>query len=124
MPNNFKNILIAGCKNGQLKYIDTVKGKMVTIITDHKDLIGDMVCLEKLKINESDLEFFHKNLNFVLMGSRSLGLFSGYGTGLRNILPTNAEDFSVSNILPNRNMCLLKVSRSGRTSDIKLAVVS
>ncbi len=82
VPNNYKNILVVGSKKGLLKYIDLTKNKMVSVVTDHQDFIGDMVCLEKLKVTEADFEYFHKNLNFILIGSRSLGLYNGYGNAL------------------------------------------
>lgn len=81
-PNNYKNVLIVGSKKGIMKYIDLTKNKMVSVVTDHQDFIGDMLCLEKLKVSESDIDYFHKNLNFIFIGSRSLGLFNGYGNAL------------------------------------------
>ena len=68
VPYNYKNILIIGSKNGVCKYIDLNKSKMITINTDHKDMIGDILLIEKLKLNESDYEFFHKNINFIFCG--------------------------------------------------------
>lgn len=81
-PNNFSHILCAGCKDSVLKYIDISKGKMVTINTKHGDNLGDMLLIEKTRINERDLDFFHKNLNFIFVGSRKMGLYNGYGSAL------------------------------------------
>lgn len=50
IPRSFKNIIIVGSKGGVLKYIDLNKSKMVTINTDHRDMIGDMILIEKLKV--------------------------------------------------------------------------
>ena len=124
VPFNYKNILIIGSKNGVCKYIDLNKSKMITINTDHKDMIGDILLIEKLKLNESDYEFFHKNINFIFCGQNRLGLYNGYGNILSDALSANQEDFWTSSILPNRNMTILKVQRRGKTQFIRIAVVS
>lgn len=67
-----------GCKNGVLKYIDTNKDKMVSVNTDLDEFIGDIILLEKIRVIESDEEYFHKNLNFILVGSKKLGNFKNY----------------------------------------------
>ena len=90
-PNNFRHILIVGCKNSIMKYIDIPKNKMISITTEHGDNIGDIICIEKTKISERDLEFFHKNLNLVLIGTRKLGIYNGYGNALN--CPTPASKY-------------------------------
>lgn len=60
---------MAGCKAGLLKYIDISKGKMVSVNTDHDEFIGDILLIEKLRPLEAEEEFFHKNMNFVIVGS-------------------------------------------------------
>ncbi|KAL4454440.1 hypothetical protein ABPG73_015248 [Tetrahymena malaccensis] len=124
IPRSFKNIIIVGSKNGVLKYIDLNKSKMVTINTDHKDMIGDMILIEKLKLSEQDFDYFHKNINFVFIGTKKLGLYNGYGNILEEAVAANAEDFCTSSILPNRNLTLLKVHKRAKTSFIRLAAIS
>jgi len=52
---------------------------MISVNTDHEDLIGDMLCIEKMRISENEVDFFHKNINLIIVGSKNLGLFNGYG---------------------------------------------
>ena len=103
--------MLVGCKKGVLKYIDLNRNKMVSIVTDHEDIIADILCIEKLRISEKEADFFHKNINLVLVGSKKLGIYNGYGNLLFSVTPVNAEDFSASPILPGKNLCLLKVGR-------------
>lgn len=51
---SYRNILVVGCKSGQIKYIDLNKNKMVSINTDNDDFVGDLLCLEKLRIPEKE----------------------------------------------------------------------
>lgn len=57
VPKSFRNILIAGSKGGILKYIDLNLNKMVTVNTDHRDIIGDIILIEKLKVIFSNIYF-------------------------------------------------------------------
>lgn len=52
-----------------MKYIDISKNKMVSINTDHDEFIGDIILLEKLRPLEADEDLFHKNMNFLIVGS-------------------------------------------------------
>ena len=75
-------------------------------------------------MSSKDFEYFHRNINFVLCGTKKLGLYNGYGNLLEDVPAANAEDFCSSSILPNRNMTFLKVHRRGKTSFIRIGVVS
>lgn len=68
VPKSFRNIVVVGSKAGVLKYIDLNKNKMVTINTDHRDIIGDMIIIEKLKVtkNRNNLIPYYL-LNFLLL---------------------------------------------------------
>lgn len=48
---------------------------MVSINTDHDEFIGDIILLEKIRVLESEEDYFHKNLNFIIVGSRKLGKY-------------------------------------------------
>lgn len=61
VPKSFRNILIIGSKGGVIKYIDLNKNKMVTINTDHRDIIGDMILIEKLRVTKNNYLFEIKN---------------------------------------------------------------
>lgn len=76
------------------------------------------------KMTEQDFDYFHKNINFVFIGTKKLGLYNGYGNILEEAVAANAEDFCTSEILPNRNLTLLKVHRRGKTSFIRIAAIS
>ncbi len=71
-----------------------------------------------------DLEYFHKGLNYVIVGSKFIGLYDGYGQLIKELVPANAEDFTISTVLPNRSMQVLKIARRQRESIIKMVAVS
>ena len=78
-PHNHAHILLAGCALGKLLYVNTQDGKVVTVNTQFRGDIRDILLLETAVVLDAEKEFFHKQLLLVIRGDLQLGLFDGYG---------------------------------------------
>ncbi|CAD8170224.1 unnamed protein product [Paramecium octaurelia] len=123
-PSNYPNLLIVfGNQPNKLKYVMLNKNKVVEINTDNETYCGQLLLIEKHRIHDTQMDQFYKNINFIMMGDKSLAVYDGYGTKIR-ALESQMDDLYASNILCQRNMQILKLEKRSVKKTLKFACVS